>query len=378
MNIGTRIGIVSGESIINNLKIHYDVSNASNLYSDVNKTTNPILDGGASTGVIKSFKNLASSSSRDSIQIGSVDVLYQSDPTDAGAYFDINSHHNIPNISTLKDFQNVTFIFVLKLTAGTNRYLASNGRAFNIVNGCTLLVNTTTIDYRSSPNLLVSTSSIPGGNKGVLVYSIDIVNKRLKTWMNLISNEITYTQTLPTGFGQSIDIGGYPLFEGNGIRGYLYELKIYNNVLTDNEVRTEIQQLDTKWNIGIEGSSNQARLTDGIIGGFVFGDGTYFGVCNNDMTFQVYTFLSNVIGMKIWMLKDEAGSLIFISPTVVVNGVDVPTFTDTVESTSGAREIIRREFDITNFVIGTNNIILRRNTFSSCIFISEIELIRSA
>lgn len=363
MNIGTRIGIVSGESIINNLKIHYDVSNVSNLYSDVDKTTNPVLDGGASTGVIKSFKNLASSSSRDSIQSGATDVLYQTINTKTGAYFNSDSYHVIPNISNIKDIINMTFIFVLQYESGlrllTNKKNTGTSGSVSFSGS-----NNITMVLRTDDNILTvlqSTLTSAVGSRFIAVYRLDTFNNNMRIWNNLHDDQRTFTGTLTPGKGEEIllchpsTIGGTDAF-----KGHVFEFKIINRLLTDVEVRNQISELALKWDITLQtegtyisnGLSDPefTKLNDGVIANFDSPSSVWTNWNIVNPIVHVYTFLTNITSIVFHMTKNSPFG-VELPTNISVNGSN-NTFTDTVQ-TSGDRQLVAREIN-PPFNVGKN------------------------
>lgn len=390
MTIGTQSGVTQSESIINPLKIHYDVSVDTSLYSNVEKTTNSVLDGGIPTGEIKSFKNLASSRSRDSVQTGTVDVLYQSDGVDStpGAKFNINSYHIVPNISTLNDFINMTFIFVIQTSDNINRIMLSN-----LDTGTTNSLGSVTIETGinrfsmklrtdTSNNNLTSATTFSNTSRVIGVFQINETSGSCDMWTNFDKTTLSINGTVTSGNGQNFVFGGFKPTNDMGFNGHIYEFKCYNTILSELEVNTEIGNLSNKWDLALQrytsnvnGSAyldpNFTKLTNGIIGSLNFGDGNYCGWYLLATT-NITIYLTNTYSSITFYFLENHGASMYLPNALTINGIDT-SWVDTVYTSDATKTVYKRKIT-TTLNMGKHEFVFTRDTAGEWVFISEYEL----
>ena len=245
MTIGCRVGIIASSYQQHPIMLQYDVSVPSSLYSDLEKTTNSVLDG-----VVRVIENNISENSYDAVADNENGIYRKDSNYDALRHLGI-----IMYTITSNDFIafNTTMFYVFKVGESSNAHYLMDNIIGGLNSNYLVYVNVNRVFMRiidDNGGFHDMTTTTFNHNTKVVACSQLVLNTSKKLWLNnsLVSSTILPNMN-PAQFNKNINIMRSVANLAENLLATHYEFRLYNGVLTNNSVNDIINELKTKWGI---------------------------------------------------------------------------------------------------------------------------------
>ena len=242
--------------------LHFDVSVASSLYSDLGKTTNSILDGGSGGGGYVRIIDNQADITGDATDVGTNTGFYQSDTIDSTPTVHIPKDSGYSIVAPLYyGAVDITVAFVTRYYTTPQQVIFTNFSTggFGDENNILLLTSNNRVSLFVHNNITQQSSITNSVNRTanerlIIVFNINTSTNVMNLWVNEEKVTGSYTGTIiPSTEG--IFIGKFPN-SLDSMYGDLYEFKIFDGVLSDSAIYDISKSLAIKWDILFPIASN--------------------------------------------------------------------------------------------------------------------------